>query len=76
MMEREAILTAIGRLVAALDVLEPQNLAVPAFQQAVAWARMDRVALLSDLLNNSSADSARDKLFRLIGLKAPPSENG
>jgi type VI secretion system protein ImpA len=70
-MNREAILNAISRLVAALDALEPQNLAVPAFHQAIAWARMDRVALLTDLLDNASGDSAREKLFRLLGLKAP-----
>lgn len=73
-MEREAVLGAIGRLVAALDALEPQNLAVPALQQAIAWARMDRVALLTDLLGNTPADTAREKLFRLIGLKAPAEE--
>jgi hypothetical protein len=69
-MEREAVLSAMGRLVEALDKLEPQSLAVPAMQQAIAWARMDRAALMIDLLGNASADTATEKLFRLIGLKA------
>jgi type VI secretion system ImpA family protein len=70
-MEREAVLAAMTRLVTVLDKLEPQSLAVPAMQQAIAWARMDRATLMIDLLGSASGDSAKDKLFRLIGLKSP-----